>query len=61
MIIISLLALAIILSSASVLMNVAVINNIQIKEAPSQPSSGGVVLEVLDTPENTGGNLNGLG
>ena len=55
-IVIALLVMAIILSTASVMMSVSVMNSIQIREAPAVPRSSGVALEVLPSPDqNIGG------
>jgi len=58
-IIVSLLVIAIILSAASVMMNVSVLSNVQIRES-SAPQAPSVSLEVLESPDN-GGQPNGLG
>ena len=60
-IVVALLVVAIVLSAASVMMNVSVINDVDIQEAPASPGFGEVSVTVLETPQNTGGNANELG
>ena len=54
-IVIALLVMAIILSTASVMMSVSVMNSIQIREAPTVPQTSGLSLQILEAPENIGG------
>lgn len=63
-IVISLLALAIVLSAASIIMNVSVISGVSINEAPAAPSSSEVAINILPSNQNSpsaGGNTNELG
>ena len=54
MVIVALLVIAIVLSGASVLMNVSVMKNVEFNEASAQPVTPDVSLVVLP-PENTFG------
>ena len=61
MIIVTLLIVAIIFSTASVLMNLSIMNGVTVRNASSAPQSGEISLNILETSENTGGNINGFG
>ena len=58
-VIVALLLIAVVLSTASVMMNVSVLNNVEIHEASADPDLANVKINVLATPENTGGVSNG--
>lgn len=61
-VIVALLVVAIVLSTASVMMNFSVMNNIHISEAPAVPQNSQVAVTILPTEENTGGGVqNGVG
>ena len=60
-VIVALLVVAIVLSTASVMMNFSVMNNIHISEAPVAPQNSEISLTILPTDKNIGeGSQNGV-
>ena len=57
--IVALLLVAVILSSASVMMNVSVLNKVEITQTAPQPDAGSIGITVLQNPSTTGGSTNG--
>ena len=57
--VVALLLVAIVLSTTSVMMNVSILNNVEISEAPAAPGNADISLIVGQTPANTGGVFNG--
>ena len=59
-IVVSLLLVAIVLSTASVMMNVSVLDSVEITQTTGNPDNGNLKLVIESTPENSlGGSSNG--
>jgi len=54
-VIVALLIVAVVLSTASVMMNVSVLNNVKISEMPPQPDEANIELIVLPNQYTMGG------
>jgi len=59
-VIIALLIIAVVLSTASVMMNVSVLNNVKISEMPPQPDEANIELKVLPNQYNMEGSFDGV-